>query len=118
MKKYGLSKTCLLRKTKEFEQVYKQGRRLYGDGFTLIYRRNDLGFNRLGISIHRQVKGAVKRNRIKRIIRESFRLHREVYPDDSDIVMAVKPSFPSDSPGAVVRAVSLLAYKGGVSDDN
>ncbi|MEE4241633.1 MAG: ribonuclease P protein component [Desulfopila sp.] len=116
MKRYGLSKACLLRKNREFEQVYKQGKRLHGDGFTLIYSSNDLGYNRLGISVHRQIKGAVRRNRIKRIIRESFRLARQEYPADADIVFAVKPPFQIDSPKAVVDAVILLSHKGGVSD--
>jgi ribonuclease P protein component len=107
LKKYGLSKKCLLRKNNEFEQVYTQGKRVYGEGFTLIYLGNELGYSRIGISIHRQIKGAVKRNRIKRIIRESFRLEREKYPLDADIVFAVKPGFLGKSPRDVTRAVSL-----------
>ncbi|MFN2353172.1 MAG: ribonuclease P protein component [Desulfopila sp.] len=112
LKKYGLSKQCLLRKGHEFERVYKQGKRVYGDGFTLIYQPNEIGYNRLGISVHRQLKGAVKRNRIKRIIRESFRLARDRYPGEADIVVAVKPSFAMGSPNDVTRAVSTLRYFG------
>jgi len=108
LKKHGLSKKCLLRKNNEFEQVYTQGKRVYGDGFTLIYHDNQLGYCRLGISIHRRIKGAVKRNRIKRIIRESFRLEREIYPLNADIVFAVKPNFSVKSSRDVTRAVSLL----------
>lgn len=112
LKKYGLSKQCLLRKSHEFERVYKQGKRVHGDGFTLIYQPNEIGYNRLGISVHRQLKGAVKRNRIKRIIRESFRLARDRYPGEADIVVAVKPTFAMGSPGDVTRAVSTLRYFG------
>lgn len=112
LKEYGLSKQCLLRKSHEFEQVYRKGKRVYGDGFTLIYKRNEIGYNRLGISVHRQVKGAVKRNRIKRIIRESFRLARGVYPGEADIVVAVKPTFAMGAPSDVTRAVSTLRYSG------
>ena len=108
MKKHGLSKERLLRKNSEFEQVYRQGKRVHGEGFTLIYHENQLGLNRLGISVHRQIKGAVKRNRIKRIIRESFRLEREIYPLDADIIFAVKPDFSAKSPRDVTRAVSIL----------
>ena len=103
-----LPKICLVRKGWEFEQVYKQGKRLHGDGFSLIYHGNDLGWNRLGISINGKIKGAVKRNRIKRIIRESFRLNREWYPPDADIVFTVRPGFPLVSPSAVSQAVSSL----------
>jgi len=108
LKRHGLSKICLLRKTGEFEEVYKQGKRLYGDGFTVVFKKNSFGHNRLGISIHRHLKGAVKRNRLKRIIRESFRLNRGIYPDNADIVFAVKPGFSLTSPLAVSQAVSFL----------
>ncbi|HKJ64503.1 MAG TPA: ribonuclease P protein component [Desulfopila sp.] len=107
-----------MRKNKEFEQVYRRGMRLYGDGFTLICTKNDLGFNRLGISIHRRVKGAVRRNRIKRIIRESFRLNRKRYPQNADIVMAVKPVFSATSPEAVTEAVSHLTFQDGIPNEH
>jgi ribonuclease P protein component len=114
LKKFALPKKFLVRKGWEFEQVYKQGKRLHGDRFSLIYRQNDLGSNRLGISISGKIKGAVKRNRIKRIIRESFRQCRKWYPYDADIVFAVRPGFSLDSPSAVSQAVSFfpLAAKG------
>jgi ribonuclease P protein component len=108
LKRFALPKTCLVRKGWEFEQVYRQGKRFHGAGFSLIYHTNELGSNRLGISISRKIKGAVKRNRIKRIIRESFRLCRGWYPRDADIVFAVRPGFLLDSQSSVSQAVSLL----------
>jgi ribonuclease P protein component len=95
----------LLRKGWEFEQVYKRGKRLHGQGFTLIFQRNSLEYSRIGISVHRQIRGAVKRNRIKRIIRESFRLHRELYPAGADIVFAIRPGVELDSTVEINQAV-------------
>jgi ribonuclease P protein component len=118
LKRYGLPKKCLLRKSAEFEQVYKQGKRLYGENFALIYQQNTLGYNRLGISVHRQIRGAVKRNRIKRIIRESFRLNREQYPSSADIVFTVKPNFLQHSPGGVDQAVAFLVGAVNLADNN
>jgi len=118
LKEYALPKASLLRKNAEFEKVYRQGWRLHGDGFTLICTKNDLGFNRLGISIHRRIKGAVRRNRIKRVIRESFRLNRKCYPPDADIVMAVKPAFSADSPKTVTEAVFHLTTKDGMPNEH
>lgn len=74
-------------------QVYQEGRRLKGKGFSLVFLANDLGYSRLGVSIHRMLRGSVQRNRIKRIIREVFRLHREAFPQASDIVVTVGPNF-------------------------
>jgi ribonuclease P protein component len=94
--------------------VYRSGARLYGKGFTLVYLReeqsdNRLSGSRLGISVPRKVGNAVRRNRIKRIVREAFRLHREVFPQGSDIVFAVRPGFPLTGMQAVRDAVAVLA---------
>lgn len=106
---FKLPKIHLLRKGWEFEQVYKQGKRLHGQGFTLIFHPNNLEYSRIGISVHRQIRGAVKRNRIKRIIRESFRLHRELYPAGADIVFAIRPGLGLDSTAEINQAVTGCA---------
>lgn len=102
-----------LKKTWEFNRVYRDGVRLYGKGFTLVYLRNEQAEScctgsRLGISVPRKVGNAVQRNRIKRIIREAFRLHREVFPQQSDIVFAVRPGISLAGMQAVRDAVARL----------
>ena len=103
-----LLKSALLRKGSDFEHVYRRGKRLHGTGFSLICRANSSGLTRLGISVHRTIRGAVKRNRIKRIIRESFRLWREQYPSGMDIVFAVRPDFSCQHPWDIRMAVAAL----------
>lgn len=93
MKRFALPKSSLLKKSAEFNQVYRRGNRLRGEGFALIYLNGDQADSRLGISVSRKVGNAVRRNRIKRIMRETFRLHREIFPRSSDIVIAVRPDF-------------------------
>ncbi|MDX9896117.1 ribonuclease P protein component [Desulfofustis limnaeus] len=104
----GLPKKCLLRKNGEFNTVYRQGKRLYGRGFGLVYLTNRCGYNRIGISVSRKVKGAVVRNRIKRIFKESFRLNRGLYPPEADIVVTVRPDFSLQSPQHIDQAVKSL----------
>ena len=58
--------------------------------------------------MHRKIRGAVKRNRLKRIIRESFRLWQKHYPVGADIVFAVRPDFSYLHPEDIRRAVALL----------
>jgi ribonuclease P protein component len=113
MQQIGQRNSARLRKTREFNRVYQNGARLYGNGFTLVYLRDkhtDCCFSgsRLGISVPRKVGNAVQRNRIKRIIREAFRLHKGVFPDSSDIVFAVRPGFPLTGMQAVRDAVACL----------
>ena len=44
-----------------------------GNGFKIIFRQNKLSVSRLGLAVSSKVGNAVKRNRIKRIVREEFR---------------------------------------------
>jgi ribonuclease P protein component len=61
-------------------------------GPLVVYARpNDLPHPRLGISISRRVGMAVKRNRIKRLLREAFRLMQHDLPVGYDLVIVVRP---------------------------
>ena len=113
MKQYGLTKDCLLRKKREFDCVYRLGERLYGQGFSLIFTANNFGRSRLGISMKKKNGNAVQRNRIKRIIRETFRLHQHQFPGCSDIVITVRPGFSFRSPAEVLSAVTGLMRRYG-----
>jgi ribonuclease P protein component len=117
---FALPKTSLLTKPWEYKQVYAHGKRLRGNQFSLVYLPNQLGENRLGISVHGE-KSAVRRNRIKRIIREFFRQHRSFTqwgitgpkrPDSGlDVVFAIRREFSPESPQAVERALRDLLAK-------
>lgn len=112
-KEYSIAKDHYLRKTREYQAVYRKGRRLRGHHFSLIYLPNHRESNRLGISIH-GVKKAVKRNRIKRIIREFFRLNRYFIVPPSDIVVTVRKQFIFDTPAQVDEAVRKLLTRSAV----
>ena len=107
MKPLPLPKTCLLRSPGEYKNVYTRGRRIRGDRFTIIYTPNGTDENRLGISIH-GIRKAVRRNRVKRIIKEFFRLNRSFMAPASDIVFAVRDGFTPDSPGEIKNLVDRL----------
>jgi ribonuclease P protein component len=76
--RFGFPRSLRLLKPEEFSRVFSAPRcRLNRRGVTLLARENDLGRPRLGLAIaKRHVRSAVARNRIKRQIRESFRLHQ------------------------------------------
>jgi len=72
----------------EFRLVYDHGFRVSGPLFAAfcMARPNATG-PRLGLTVPRAVGGAVKRNRIKRRLREAFRLHRVELGGQWDIVL-------------------------------
>lgn len=58
--------------------MFKKAERLRQGHFVCLYRPNELGFSRIGLMIaKKQLKRAVWRNRVKRLIRETFRVHKE-----------------------------------------
>jgi len=105
--RFSLPKSGLLTRPDEYQQVYKKGKRLRGDRFSIIYWNNGLAENRLGISVH-GAKKAVTRNRIKRIIREFYRLNKNFISPPSDIIFAIRKDFSPNSPQELQQAVNLL----------
>jgi len=77
-KRFGLDGTRRLGRKAEFERLLRQGARRSMAGYTFYMERRDEGRPRLGILVSRRhCAAAVGRNRIKRCIREAFRLEQE-----------------------------------------
>lgn len=75
-----------LRSEADFERVYARKCKA-GDGVLLLFAdRNDLGLTRIGLSVSRKHGGAVVRNRLKRLLREAFRLSRPELPVGLDLI--------------------------------
>ena len=107
-----LPSRLLLKKTSEFQNVYRHGKRLRGRNFILIFLPNGRGECRVGVSVH-GVKKAVRRNRIKRLFKEFFRLNRDIMDPAADIVFAVRGGCELNSLETVEEAVrGLLAGRG------
>ncbi|MGH8529161.1 MAG: ribonuclease P protein component [Nevskiales bacterium] len=83
-------KSARLRRRPEFELLLKKGRRQSDPCFTILSLAGaaDADGPRLGLIVPRkQVALAVERNRIKRIVRESFRQNRGALPQLDMVVM-------------------------------
>ena len=85
----GLPREARLRRPGDFAALRTSSGRASGRCFHLRYRGNELGHARLGLAISKRVsKRAVERNRIKRLLRESFRRVRDQLPAIDLMVMA------------------------------
>jgi ribonuclease P protein component len=74
---FRLPKESRLRRSSEFQVVYKAGDRIQSEFMTVFFVANDAGVHRLGITASRKGIGkAFARNRAKRLLREAFRLNR------------------------------------------
>lgn len=77
-------------KNKDFQTVYKKGRS-YANKYLVMYvLENKKEENRLGISVSKKVGNSVVRHRITRLIRESYRLHKNKLQTGYDIVLIAR----------------------------
>src|SRR5829696_5887233 len=94
MRTYSLPKSRHLRLPSEFAAVYDAKVPESRGPLTAYAMPNPLGHPRLGMSVSRKVGNAVRRNRIRRLIRESFRLLQHDLPQGYDLVVVVRPHEP------------------------
>ncbi|MGI9305577.1 MAG: ribonuclease P protein component [Gammaproteobacteria bacterium] len=103
-----LPRAVRLTGSRQYRRVFEQAVRSNDTAFTLLARHNDIGYARLGLVISRKcAKRAVARNRIKRLVRSSFRECRYELPS-VDIVAMCRPVVQGMSNADI--AVSLATH--------
>ncbi len=85
-----MKNTISLNRNEQFLKVYKKGKRSYHKYFTMYYIPNGLEFNRLGFKVGKKLAKAVKRNRIRRLLRECYRLSESNLKSGYDIILAAR----------------------------
>jgi ribonuclease P protein component len=100
LKALSFKKAKRLLAGRQFKQVIEAGCRA-SDGMLVVYSSaNGTGQARLGISVARTCGGAVVRNRLRRLIREAFRLNFAKIPSGFDYVVLVSSGWPKKIDGA------------------
>lgn len=104
----GLPPAARLRRASDFAAL-RHAERWQGRHFLLRWHMASEGSARLGLAVSRKVsKRAVERNRIKRVVRESFRGEREGLPALDILVIALNSA--AGTPNAVLFADLALAW--------
>ena len=81
-----------LKKNDDFKNVYKNGKS-YANKYLVMYVLKNSGeCNRLGISVSKKVGNSVVRHRVTRLVRESYRLHENIFNSGLDIVVVARKS--------------------------
>ena len=80
-------------KSSDFIDLKLHGKRHYTKHFAVIIKENERGITRLGITVSKRVGNAVRRNRIKRLVREFFRLNKHQIPKGYDVMIIALKNF-------------------------
>ena len=96
-------KTETLKLNKEFKRAYYRGKSAVRPSVVVYVLKNRNGKNRLGLTCGKAVGGAVRRNRAKRLMRESYRLLEKRLKTGFDIVLVAR-SRTADKPFSAVDA--------------
>lgn len=75
--RFGIDKKEVIRKKTEIKELFSDGKRLNFKNLVIIYKP-DL-CSKVGFFASGKLKGAVKRNRVKRILREAYRMNKEIF---------------------------------------
>lgn len=88
-----MEKAYRIKRNSDFQAIYKNGKSVANRQFVVYtYKNRDLKHFRLGISVSKKLGNAVTRNRIKRAIRENFKVHKQNIIAKDIIVIARQPA--------------------------
>jgi len=86
-KDHGFPKDERIRKKRDFEKVFSYGRRIRDKYFLIICHKSGLGKQRVAIVVGKRYGNAYLRNKIKRKMREIYRMNKEKFPLSTDCII-------------------------------
>ena len=110
-----MKKTESLRKNQQFQEVYQNGRAKANRYLVMYVSENDQDRNLLGISVSRKVGNSVIRHRVKRLVKESFRLQEHIFNSGLNIVIVARAAAASASYEKMESALLHLARLHGIT---
>ena len=103
-----------LKKNADFQNLYKSGRSFANKYMVMYVKENDLGINRIGISVSKKVGNSVIRHRVKRLILESYRLHEDMFNSGLDMVIIARTTAKEKGYHDIESAVMHLGKLQGI----
>ena len=103
-----------LKKNRDFQLLYKEGKSCANRYLVLYVKENGLEKNRLGVSVSKKVGNSIVRHRITRLIRESYRLHEDMFNSGLDMVVIARISAKDRSMSEIESALLHLGKLQGV----
>ncbi len=90
MKEEGFPGSIRIKRKKEWQEVVKKGERLLSQNLSILRLKTEEKKAKFGIGIRPGIKGAVKRNRIKRLLREILRKNKEKFSPGEKVILSYR----------------------------
>ena len=87
---WNMNKQHTLKKNSDFRRLYAKGKSAVNPYLVVYSRKNGMGFNRVGFTVSAKLGNAVTRNRIRRQLREIYRLHSNEFKNGKDFVIVAR----------------------------
>ncbi len=94
----GMGKIITIKNNRTFQIIYRKGRYAVSKSLTVYMLPNNLQINRVGITASKNYGKSVKRNRIRRLIKESYRAIHKNLPAGYDFVIVARKRSENDNP--------------------
>ena len=106
--------TCSMCSNRHFKRVYSKGKSIAGAYLVLYYQKNNAARNVLGITVSKKIGKAVTRNRVRRLIRESYRLKEDNISVGYDLIFVARTKSVGTSLAAIQKDMQFLLKKSGL----
>lgn len=114
MTMFKLPKSGILRKNKSFQAVYRAGKSCANRQLVLYVLPTKSGERRVGFAAGKRLGKAVVRNRVKRLLREAYRLNQHRLAPGADLILVGRQSIVDERLPAVVAAFLKVCDRAGL----
>lgn len=107
-------KPDVLRKKKDFSAIYNRGKSVGEKYVVLFFRKNNLPYNRTAFLASKKVGNSVKRNRARRLMKESFRALKQNMPTGYDLIFIARNTIIDLKCADVEKSMEAAIKKSGI----
>lgn len=111
-----MDKKTKIRSNRDFRVVYDKGKSNANKYLVIFFKKNGYDYNRIGFSTTKKLGNSVIRNRVKRLMRESYRINSFKIKEGYDIIFLSRVRAKDASYKQIESAIMHLVKKAGLKN--